>query len=287
MRRPRLLGSMIHHSRFLSAALLAAYLGTAGAAVAGSAPAARPSLARLYKPSATPPAASSLVTTASGTVHLDAKHYKSVRDGALAMMKRYPPANNFYLALGRSPVSMFTFLQALDSQMTSTFPASDLRLGIQPAHHPLYFQHFEHYIPAEVLRGERGNIVLFDRSHDKSGSSLARLKPLLEQYIASKGYKTKVVALGFAAAGPLQAGVDYISTRSFPHVFIYDNGVDGDEAVAPYLGKHTIGQHAVGQLEKNPEHGAFKKAMKERMANDAELDELLKTEPHLTEVAGK
>jgi hypothetical protein len=244
----------------------------------------KPTIKRSYKPGNPALPAQALVTTQEGTQHLDEGHYKSVRDGALAMMKRYPPKNHYYIALGRSPVSIFSFLTGLDPEMTSTFPASDLRLGINPAHHGEYFKHFERYIPEDVLRGERGDIVLFDRSHDHSGSSLARLKPVLEKYLAQKGYKTKVIALGFAAQGPLQPGIEFQSTAAFPRVFLYFNGNDHDENVATYVGHHTIGTHPVGQLQANPQHTTFQTEMNRRIAADPELDKILSTEPHLREL---
>ena len=240
-----------------------------------------PSLQRRYKASAAALPATALVRTPQNTEHLDEAHYTSVRDAALTMMERYPPKNHFYVSLGRSPVALYTFLRSLDPKMTVTFPASDLRLGINPAHHVEYFKHFEKYIPADVLRGERGDIVLFDRSHDQSGTSLQRLKPLLEQYIAQKGYKTKVVAVGFAGQGPLVAGVEHISTASFPKLFLYYNGADHDENVATYVGKHTIGAHAVGDLTANPQFPIFEKQMQRRMETDKKLDDALRAAPHL------
>jgi hypothetical protein len=254
---------------------------TASATPVFAGPDGRPALQRRYKPGTPALPAQALMTTKEGTQHLDEGHYKSVRDAALAMMKRFPPANHFYLSLGRSPVSIHSFLKGLDPDITATFPASDLRLGINAAHHGEYFKHFERYIPADVLRGYRGDIVLFDRSHDRQGSSLARLKPLLEQYLASKGYKTKVIALGFAGQGPLQAGVEFQSTQAFPRVFLYFNGADHDENVATYVGHHTIGTHAVEQLQFNPQHDTFQNEMNRRMAADPELDQILATEPHL------
>lgn len=248
---------------------------------------ARVAITRPYKATAPVPGAAALVRTSAGSMHLDSEHYTSVRDGALAMLKAYPPTNHYYVALGRSPVSLYSFLRHLDPDMTTTFPASDLRLGIHPSHEALYFQHFEHYLPPAVLRGERGDIVLFDRSHDRSGSSLALLKPLLEKYIAQKGFKTKVVALGFASQGPLMAGVEHMPTATFPKLFLYYNGADHDEYVATYAGKHTIGTHAVGQLTPNPENAVFDKAMGERMASDPTLDAELAGNPQLKAALAK
>ena len=277
-------------NRFLSGAMLSLLLAASATTAWAGAPTQAVALRRPFKAKAKAPGVGPLVTTAAGTAHLDVGHYTSVRDGALAMMKKYPPANHYYLALGRSPVSMYTFLKVLDADLTSTFPASDLRLlpnGVPPELEPQYFQHFEYYIPHEVLRGDRGDIVMFDRSHNQSGSSLARIKPALEKYLAQKGYKTKVVALGFAAQGPLMAGVDFMPTAAFPKVFLYFNGADHDEEVAPYLGKHTIGSHAVGDLTANPAHDVFYKAMAARMASDPQLDAALTSEPHLKAVLAK
>src|SRR5262249_31672429 len=131
----------------------------------------RPTLKRHYDKDSKSSGAGALVKTAAGSQHLDDTHYTSIRDGALAMMQRYPPGQNWYLSLGRSAVSMFTFLKALDPNITATFPASDLRFGINANTEPEFFKHFEKYIPADVLKGERGSIVIFDRSHDRSGGS--------------------------------------------------------------------------------------------------------------------
>ena len=239
------------------------------------------SLRRPYNAKAAAPGEGPLVKTSAGTAHLAAGHYEDVRDAALAMMAKYPPSSHYYLALGRSPVSIYTFLRALSPKITSTFPASDLRLGISEEHHGAYFDHFAKYIPREVLEGKRGDIVIYDRSHDHSGSSLALLKPLLEQFLKKKGYQTKVIALGFAGAGPLQSGVRYMSTKRFPQVFLYFNGADHDEAVATYVGKHTIGTHLLTQHTQNPGHARVAAAMGKRLAADQKLDELLSSEPHL------
>jgi hypothetical protein len=242
-----------------------------------------PRLKRQYRADLPPLSSGPLVTTTHGSHHLDETHYRSVRDATLTMMKRYPPGDHYYVALGRSPVSIFTFLHTLDPNMAATFPASDLRFGISPQLEGDFFKHFEKYIPAEVLRGDRGDIVLFDRSHDRSGTSLATLKPILEKYLATKGYKTKVKAVGFAGAGPLQPGVDFIDTQPFPQVFLYFNGADHDENVATYVGHHTIGTHNIDNLQSNPEHETFVQGMKNRMSRDTTLDAALMNEPHLRE----
>jgi hypothetical protein len=238
-------------------------------------------LKRYYQKGVTKLDSGPALTTEEGSQHLDIQHYTNVRDAALAMLKKYPPANHFYVSLGRSPVSLYTFLHALDPNMTTTFPASDLKFGITEENHAAYFRHFEKYIPKDVLQGKRGDIVVFDRSHNQSGSSLAALKPVLEKYLKKMGYKTKVVMLGFAGAGPLQSGVHFISTAKFPNLFRYFSGRDEDENVATYVDHHTIGEHGVNQLTKNKQHPKFEKAMMLRMTEDATLDKALTSESHL------
>jgi hypothetical protein len=63
--------------------------------------------------------------------YLDEGHYRDVRDMALMLMRTYRPDKHFYVALGRSPTAVASFLQELNPNMVMTFPASHLRLGVQ------------------------------------------------------------------------------------------------------------------------------------------------------------
>jgi hypothetical protein len=213
--------------------------------------------------------------SAGGVKYLDGKHYRDVRAMALKLMKKYDPRDHYYVAVGRSPTALATFLSELNPNMVMTFPASDLRLGVQAGWKEEFFDHFQQLIPDDVLRGER-TIVLFDRSRDRSGTSLAALKRLLEEYLAKTNQKrVRVKAVGMAAVGPLAAGVEHMSTSRHPNVFQYFQGVDHDESFAPFKEKHRIGMEAMEDIQANPNYARLRAAMRARMARDASLREAL------------
>ena len=214
--------------------------------------------------------------TAARKPYLDSKHYGDVRDVALKLLRRYDPRKHFFIAVGRSPTALATFLAELNPNIVMTFPASDLRLGVQAEWKTEFFDHFEKLIPEDVLQGKR-QIVLFDRSHDRSGSSLAALKKLLEQYLAKKqGRSVRVDAVGLAKVGPLVGGVSHLNTSRYPHVFQYFQGADHDELFAPFKDKHRIGTEALDDVNPNPNHARLRDALRERMAGDETLRDALR-----------
>lgn len=225
--------------------------------------------------------------------HLSPEHYRDVKAATLFLLKTYSPSQHYFVTLGRSPMALAAFMENLDPTLSTTFPASDLRLvekeGI-PQHlaqaQPAYDAHFEKYLPADVVTGAKGQaIVLIDRSRRGSGKSLLFLKGVLENYLARKGSTVKVKAVGFSD-GPLIAGVEYVNTGAFPNVFLYSQGhFDGDEWVGQiqgrrspvqiddkFFGKHRIGTNNVGEEFTNPIYGEFKDGLRELMQDDADLD---------------
>jgi hypothetical protein len=256
----------------------------AGKAIGGKAradyrPVAKATLARpMRKARGAAPAATALLSI-KGVPYLDTAHYENLRDGALDLMRLHSPATSFYVAIGRSPVGIASFLAELDEHMVMTFPASDMRLNKLPEWKASYFEHFRELIPDDVIASER-TIVLFDRARPRSGVSLAFLKGYLEEYIATvPGARAKVKAVGLSPKGPLAAGVDLIDTSARPRTFLYAMGkYDHDEAVAPFPNKHRIGQHRLEDLTENPNHAPFRDAMRTRMAHDATLDATLRSE---------
>ena len=82
---------------FASTALVAVALAGADASAAKAV-----TLKRYYQKGVSKLDSGPVLTTAEGSQHLDMQHYTSVRDGALAMLKQYPPANHYYVSLGRS-----------------------------------------------------------------------------------------------------------------------------------------------------------------------------------------
>jgi hypothetical protein len=211
-----------------------------------------------------------------GTPYLDGRHYADVRDVALKLLRRYDPRDHFFIAIGRSPTALAAFLAELNPHIVMTFPASDLRLGVQAEWRSEFFDHFEKLIPEDVLQGRR-KIVLFDRSHDRSGTSLAAMKRLLEQYLARRqGKNVRVRAVGLAKGGPLVEGVRHLSTARYPHVFQYFQGADHDELFAPFRDKHRIGTEALEDVNPNPNHTRLRDALRERMAGDRTLRDALR-----------
>jgi hypothetical protein len=216
--------------------------------------------------------------TGAAINHLDQNHYNDIREMGLALLRRYKPDEHFFIAVGRSPSSLAAFLTELNPNMVMTFPASDLRIGVQPAWKPQFFDHFEKLIPDDVLRGER-TIVLFDRSHDRSGTSLSVMKTFLEEYLRQKnGKAVPVKAAGLANQGPLVAGVDHVSTAGHPHTFQYFGGNDHDEVFAAFKEKHQIGVEPMQNILENQSWYQLRNAVKQRMAHDDVLDHALKNE---------
>jgi hypothetical protein len=204
--------------------------------------------------------------------YLDGNHYKNVRDVGLALLQKYAPDKHYFIGVGRSPVALVTFLRELNDDMAMTFPASDMRLQIQPAWRKDYFAHFAALIPESVLRGDR-TIVLFDRTRE--GKTLVRLRRTLQAYLRSIGSKTEVRVIGLSPHKPT-VSVNWMDTSAYPHLFKYAQGqFDHDEAVAPFTGKHRIGVNAVDDLRPNPNHQRFRNEMRARMAEDAALDGVL------------
>lgn len=208
--------------------------------------------------------------------YLTAAHYGDVRTSALKLMRAHRPDKHFYIALGRSPGALAAFLAELNPHMVMTFPASDLRLGVNDGWKQAFFDHFEQLIPDDVLNGER-TVVFFDRSHDRSGTSLAKMQELLTEYLKVRnGKKATVKAVGMASYGPLVGQVEHQSTLEEPSTFQYFSGQDNDEEFAPFLDKHRIGVEAIEQINENPNHAKMRSALRERMAHDKDLRKALR-----------
>ena len=208
--------------------------------------------------------------------YLTSAHYRDVRSSALKLMRAHRPDKHFYIALGRSPGALAAFLSELNPNMVMTFPASDLRLGVDARWKQAFFDHFEQLIPDDVLSGER-TAVFFDRSHDRSGTSLSKMQDLLAEYLQIRnGKKIEVKAVGMANYGPLVGSVEHQSTLEEPGTFQYFSGQDNDEEFAPFLDKHRIGVEPMERINENPNYGAMRSAMRDRMAHDGELQKALR-----------
>lgn len=258
-----------------------------GAALGGKASATyRPGATLLRRPRAPrgattlgPGPALSLRTKTRQVVgYLDAAHYGDVKAVSLRILRKHPPNRSFYVSVGRSPVAIASFLAELNPNMVMTFPASDMRKNIAPEWKEQYFEHFKDLIPDDVLNGPR-TIVLFDRSRAGSGTSLARLRGFLQEYLTSIGSRTKVVAIGLSPEGPLAEGVEHMTTENNPNLFFYQQGgFDHDEDVAPFADKHRIGVNRLEELKENRNHLRFRTALSTRMAQDPEISQLLSGE---------
>ena len=284
-----------------SAALagLLALLLVAGAAVAGPKPAVardiggkaspgykKPSTVKLRKPwklkktsKESPGEGASLsLRGRSGyqVEYLTAAHYRDVRNSAVKLMRAHKPDKHFYIALGRSPGALAAFLAELNPHMVMTFPASDLRLGVDARWKQAFFDHFEQLIPDDVLNGDR-TAVFFDRSHDRSGTSLSKMQDLLTEYLQVRnGKKIPVKAVGMAGYGPLVGQVEHQSTLEEPSTFQYFSGNDVDEEFAPFLDKHRIGVEPIENINENPNHARMRDALRDRMAHDKDLRKILR-----------
>jgi hypothetical protein len=254
-----------------------------GSQKAGYQPSAPVRFRRLYRAPARLGAAAAVTLPAASTQnvmtnvgYLDSNHYQNVRDVAVNLLRSYSPDQHYFVAVGRSPVALATFMRELDDDMVMTFPASDMRLKIDPSWKQQYFDHFRDLIPNEILHGRR-TIVLFDRARE--GKTLVTLKGYLDEYLRSIGSTTQVRIVGISPQQPVTPGVEWVNSSPHPYLFKYVTGqYDHDEAVAPYQGKHRIGVHTLPQLVENPNHTAFRNAMRTRMQDDAVLDGILASE---------
>jgi hypothetical protein len=262
-------------ARWLLACAIAAQ-----SAIAGAVPAR---MRKVYDPKA-PPLAAGPLLTGGGQGHLSQTQYDQLKFVATEVLRRFPPKDNYYIGIGRSPSAIISMFQNLTSDKVSpeevamNFPASGLHDGGQHDD-ASYFRHFDQLLPKEVVQGKR-TIVLIDRSRPfqgnaaSGGASLHVFKQILQRYLAHKGSQAQVEAVGFSYGQLNPAfGLKHIAFDMNTRPELERISMPYYEAVAEWP-QHRIGPN-VGIPQRRQEYTAYKTQMRERMMRDAQLDEFL------------
>ena len=181
---------------------------------------------------------------------------------------------------------MASFLELLGSNVAGYLPIDGLSRYVEggkvkplsAAQLQAFDEVFEAFIPPDALRGNR-DVVLFQKSD--SGDSLRLLKPVLQRWMAAKGYGNQIKIVGMTTAdkqGP-QAGLDDVMV--FSSATFGEIGTRSFNLIAPYE-KFRPGSSKNGpndlpyDLNRRPKPPAanaklFRASLKHRMDADAAL----------------
>ena len=194
-------------------------------------------------------------------------NYDQFRGAVVDLLRRFPPSQHVFVGVGRSPAPLMALMQNLDSKLAFNFPASGLRAQDPTRYFAAYAEHFAALLPAEVLRGNK-SIVLVDRSVAGSGSSIAKLKGVLETYLHSIGSSVKVKGIGFSESAPAY-GLEFLPTTSYP--VLNNLNHDAWEGVYGEYPHHPIGLTPLSTAVRRPEYDRVKALLKAHMDNDPVL----------------
>ena len=199
---------------------------------------------------------------------LDQNQYTQIKNGAMEIMKRFPPKKNFYVTLGRSPTAIGAFFDNLGEHETDlhvNLPASNLRDGQIQGFEAAWFAHIEKFIPKRVLEGDQ-KIVLIDRS--TTGATLLKVKSIFDQYFAAKGQARQVEVIAFARA-KRAVPINFVDITASPELVDMNQGNYDGLAKYPW---YYVGQSNPQEVAQPlPQYSNFKLQMRERMTRDAEL----------------
>ncbi len=196
------------------------------------------------------------------------RQYQDIRNSTLDLLRRFSPNEYFFVGVGRSPVSNIAFLQALNPGIAMHFPASGLHAleKVPEAHVAEYARHFAAFLPDEKALGGR-KILLVD--HGASGSSIARVREMLDRYLTSIGSIRKVEGAAFVR-----------HTSSIEHLDMHLVPVDKypfmllPPELAPYA-EHPIGPKRLEELQKNSAYDRLLPVLRAWMSRDTTLDVFL------------
>jgi len=196
---------------------------------------------------------------------LTQQQYTDIRDGAMELVKRFPPSKYFYVPVGRSPTGIAAFLENIaadPADVATTVPASGLRNGQIAGHEAAWYEHLDHFLPKGVLTGQR-HILLIDRS--TTGATLQKTQQIFQQYLAARGSNVQVDIIAFSRR---QVPIPYIDVNGKQELIEMnrDNYVPWAEWT-----KYEVGVTPKTALQRMPAYQTFKNALRERMARDAEL----------------
>ncbi len=232
-----------------------------------------------YSPLSRPLAATALMSTQvtnkknqlANRGFLDAQQYLDIRAGTLEIVKRYPPNQNFYITLGRSPTAIGAFLDNLsehEGDLHANLPASNLRAGFVEGFEEAWFSHLEKFIPAHALTSNQ-RLVLIDRS--TTGATLVKVKGIIESFLAKKGINKKVEVLAFARAARA-VPIPFVDVTPYAELTKMNAGTYDGLAKYPWF---YVGESEPSTLQRSPIYDQFKQSLLERMTRDPELDTAL------------
>jgi hypothetical protein len=209
------------------------------------------------------------VTNKKGKVRartfLSLQQYNEIRDGALDLVRQYPPSQYFYVPLGRSPTAIAAFLENIaqdPSDLTVTVPASGLRHGVIEGHENAWFEHLDSFLPSDVLNGKR-KILLIDRS--TTGATLQKSQGIFQQYLAKRGSNVQVDIVAFSRR---QVPIPYIDVNGKQELIDMNNDNYVPWAKWP---KYEVGVTPRNTLQPIASYETFKQALRQRMERDPQL----------------
>jgi len=234
---------------------------------------------RVYRPDQAEPAPVEGFSIAGGGRILHERQYKDIRNSTLDLLRSFSPEEYFFVGVGRSPMANIAFLQTLNPKIAMHFPASGLHSieHVPEAHVDAYLRHFAALLPDEKTLGGR-KILLID--HGYSGSSIARVREMLERYLAAIGSHRKVEAVVFARQHANIETLDLHLIPSDPYPFMVL-----PQELAPYQ-EHRIGEAPLEGLVRNPAYEQVLRGMRAWMNRDAVLDVFLTDERERSRTSG-
>jgi len=200
---------------------------------------------------------------------LTEEQYVSIRGAGVELVNRFPPADHFYISLGRSATQLVAFLQDLNPEIAINLPASGLGSAPDATLEPAYFEHFQKMIPDSVLESGK-KIVLMDLA--VSGGSLRNAEKLLRSYLQHRGFKNELDVVTFtSSATTIKGALD----QDYHNIVLSDglsplyNIMSGNEK-GEYPEYH-VGTTAPSALQRLDFYMKQKDALLHRMQHDEEL----------------
>jgi hypothetical protein len=198
--------------------------------------------------------------------------YPALRREAQRLLLEFPPGQHYFIGVGRTPTPMIAFLRNLSPELATSVPASGLK-RTRPEHLAAYFDHFDHFVPPDVLRGDR-TVVFLDGS--SNGGSAEVLETLFNRYQAARGARLETQVTVWDEGGETRRSgrVRVFGAPEYPFM--------ESDSIAVFDRAHYIGEpgYALKTLRyaRNPEHAQFRRALMVRMKGDAELGSWLRTQ---------
>ena len=226
-------------------------------------------------------------TAAKPKIDLDQIEYEQARDVVGLILKDYAPAGHFFIGVGRSPAIFVAILKNLDPDMAGSLPLSSFYHhpeGRESYREPLskevegrLFDHFERFIPEDVLSGERP-LVLIDWV--KGGRSMVALDDYLKVFARERHPRLKwdFVGLGYDEPHPGfdEAGRSYrmilpsaIKRPGVPTVLYARMDLMWNKEAQAEYGAFPAPFEGSASLAPNPRFAAWRARLAERMAADA------------------